>query len=1253
MGLSEESFERLVALPPDRLGAEPPAWMAGISGHGTPDEAALPPLPIAAELGTAAGFLELVRPWVERARRRLRDDLAAIVRGSRSPLPFTAESALDLASETLPYRLLSLLSRTLVLELHVARLQGLLPGATPEERFAAFVGRLRDPGTADAILREYPVLARQAILDLELFREATREIFSRLAADWPAIVERLFGGRDPGPLTALDGGAGDRHRRGRSVRILSFASGARLVYKPRSLAVEAHFQELLAWLNGSPLEGGDHPGFRTLGVLDRGDHGWMEFAAAEPCQSREEVARFHERLGGLLAVLYALAATDCHYENLIAAGEHPVVVDLESLFHPQIQRGKRTRPNEDLRAQFALHSVLRVGLLPFQVGQGDDFAGVDISGVAAVDGQLTPEKVIQWLGMGTDEMRVVRDRAIMEGGRNRPVLDGQPAQVGEFRDEMTRGFAAVYRLLARDPDELHRQLARFADDPVRVVLRPTRIYGMLLVESLHPDYLRDALDRDRLFDRLWLEADFQPVLARVIAAEHRDLSEGDIPFFSTLPSSHDVWTSRGERLPDFLEEPAFELVRRRVGLLGEEDLRRQLWLLRLSLGTQLLNRDDVQWTSYTPDPGAPRLSPEASRESLLRHARAVGAWFGEMAVREGDYASWIGLEYRNKTWSLEPTPEDLYSGLPGIALFLGFLGGIAGDPAATELARAAVATLRLQTEIRPDGAPGQGSSIGAFQGWGGIVWALAHLGHLWRDREILDAAERMAERFPALLAGDEDFDLIGGAAGAILGLLALHGASGSARVLEIAVQHGERLLDLAEPWGPGLGWRTRLAAEKPLAGISHGVAGIALALTRLGAATGDRRFLDAGLAGFAGEREHFWSDLERLLHGAPGEKPPPESTVAMAWCYGAPGVGISRLQALPYARDAGEREACRQEIDQAVRRTLERGPGQNHCLCHGDLGNLDFLAQVQERLPSPEARRGRPALPGDRPRQPRPRRLALRHPRQHRLPRPDERLRRHRIRAATAGRAGAGAFGVDVGGGGDGRLMEDWKGRAVSPYSLQHPPPRPAVADLQAVPLDHERPFLIGPQVARPQAPLDVMDHYVPALVDGERTEIRHVAQVRSLRLFRRRSMVVARDEFRRRCIVGDLDRNMTGRVIDEIAARVDPERMVPGALPGLSVFEGDHPPRSDQRCTGALIRGCGGRRGEGAGEGPGHAQRQPEKFQRTDHEVTAPGQSPLDRGGVTIATKSFSLSAVEYRPSEPVIHDANHIVDRHVRPRC
>ncbi len=759
----------------------------------------------------------------------------------------------------------------------------------------------------------------------------------------------FFAGRDPGPLIDLDGGAGDRHRGGRAVRILGFASGARLVYKPRSLAVESHFQELLEW-----LETAGGPALRRLAVLDRGEYGWMEYVAVEECASLAAVALYHRRLGGLLAVLYALEATDCHYENLIAAGDQPVVVDLESLFHPRMEIPEPLRPDERLAGRALAESVLRIGLLPFRVGESEDFEGVDLSGVAVVAGQPTPQPVLLWKEIGTDEMRAVRERVPMEGGRNRPSLDGREIEAAEHTDDVAAGFAEVYRLLASRRHELLAILDRFADDPVRAVLRATRVYGLLLSESFHPDVLRDALDRDLVFDRLWLGVMEIPALARVAAAEHRDLRAGDIPVFTARPAATDLWTSREERIPAFFTEPAFETVRRRLAAMGEEDLRRQLTLLRLSLGTQLLNRDDVGWSGYAPiDPG-PSLPSMELRERLVAGARAVGEWFEEQALTDDRYATWIGLDYRNRVWSLVGAPEDLYAGLPGIALFLGHLGAVTGEERWTGLARKAASALMARFEPREekDGKTVP-ISIGAFTGWGGVLYTAAHLGTLWRDQDLLAAAERLAGRIPAHLEEDEDLDVVGGAAGAILGLLALHRATGSRRVLDLGVLCGERLLARSHAAGSGLGWLTRLGAERPLIGFSHGNAGIGLALVELGAVAGDARFLAAGLAAFDWEREAFWPELRRWLEGTDGQPPPLESTVAMAWCYGAPGVGLSRLRALAHLREPEARRVLRDEVAEAARQTVERGFGENHCQCHGDLGNLDFLLQARRTLGDP------------------------------------------------------------------------------------------------------------------------------------------------------------------------------------------------------------------------------------------------------------------------------------------------------------
>ncbi len=961
-GLDAESFARRLAEPAEAAGArlpETPAWLAEVAAaFAEPAPAEPEPFPWPEDMrdDSAVGFVELVRPLVDRARARLRAGVQGIVQDHQAPrAPFAPEEADRLVSETLGLRLLPLLARTLVLEMHVARIQGLLTGDTAAERFAAFVDRLRQPQAAAAILNEYPVLARLVAEELEAWVAVSLELLERLAADWPDLVTTFFAGRDPGPLTGLDGGAGDRHRGGRAVRIATFGSGAKLVYKPRSLAVDRHFQELLAGLES--LEAG--LAFRRLAVLDRGEYGWMEFVASQECASPAEVALYHRRLGGLLAVLYALEATDCHFENLIAAGGQPVVVDLEALFHPRMDVPPRPRPDERLAGQALAESVLRIGLLPFRVGGNDEFEGVDLSGVAVVAGQPSPQPVLQWQGIGTDEMHAVRERVALEGGSNRPALDGHEVEAGEYTEEMAAGFAEIYRRLARHREALLAPgglVARFADDPVRAVLRATRVYGLLLGESYHPDVLRDALDRDLLFDRLWVGVEELPALARVVAPEHRDLHGGDIPSFTSRPSSTDLWTSRGVCIPGFFPETALAGVRRRLQSLSEEDLRRQLALLRLALGTQLLNRDDVGWQGYGEvDPGPPR-TPAELRERLVAAARAVGEWFADQAIRDEEgHATWIGLEFRNRLWSMVPAPEDLYAGLPGIALFLAYLGTITGEARWTVLAREAMSSLLARFE---DSNPASGpEAIGAFSGWGGILYAAAHLGSLWQDPDLIATAERLAEKIPPRIECDEDLDVVGGAAGAILGLLALHRATGSRRALAVATLCGERLLARSHPAGSGVGWLTRLATERPQIGFSHGNAGIGLALVELGAelgaTAGDARFLAAGLAANDWEREAFWPELRRWLSSGDGQAPPPESTVAMAWCYGAPGVGLARLKALGHVQDPEARRLLLEEVREAARMTIEQGFGENHCQCHGDLGNLDFLLQARGVLGDP------------------------------------------------------------------------------------------------------------------------------------------------------------------------------------------------------------------------------------------------------------------------------------------------------------
>ncbi|MBV9121898.1 MAG: type 2 lantipeptide synthetase LanM, partial [Planctomycetes bacterium] len=533
-GLTQQEMLRILGEPIQVVGERwpaPPDWLARMhQAFACPRPPETSPFSADEEAPEMAAFLDMIEPLITQGRQEVRHGAAALA-GERLSVPFDPATVEEVLFKNLPWQLCRLMDRTLVLELHVARIQGLLQGETPSERFASFHERLRHPEPARAFLEEYPVLARQLVLAIDHWVRFSLEFLRHLAEDWDAIRELFHPSSDPGLLAEVEGNAGDSHRGGRAVLVARFASGFRLVYKPKSMAVDRHFQDLLAWVN----ERDDRLPFRILKILDLEDHGWVEFIEARSCSSTAEVERFYERQGGYLALLYALEAMDFHCENLIAAGEHPVLIDLEALFHPRTERPDLSHADAAAWDRIT-HSVLNVSLLPQRIWAGDDPQGVDISGIGAKGGQLTPHPVPQWEEVGTDAMRFTRQRVEMPADANRPLVGGADVEVMDYAEFIVKGFTRVYRLLERSRDELLADagpLARFADDEVRVIMRATQLYSVLRSESFHPDVLRNALDRDRLFDRLWIGIDQNPNLARVIPSERDDLWQGDIPMFTT------------------------------------------------------------------------------------------------------------------------------------------------------------------------------------------------------------------------------------------------------------------------------------------------------------------------------------------------------------------------------------------------------------------------------------------------------------------------------------------------------------------------------------------------------------------------------------------------------------------------------------------------------------------------------------------------------------------------------------------------
>ena len=942
IGLGEAELLTLLGEPSEALYARTEdalPWLEELrDAYGETSATAAEPVPWPAAARQRLVFLPFVEPLVHRARARLSARVSKLRRGAPSTL--IDEASVDALLAHLPEVLTPLINPTLVVELQVARLEERLDGETPEARFDAFLDQLRQPENACEILRRYPELARRLVERISQWEEAGAEFLEHLVTDADEIRRHFDAGDTLDRLVEARGAVSDPHRGGRGVFLLRFASGFRLVFKPRPLAVESAFQEFLVWLNGRGFE----PAMRPVRILDQGTHGWMEWVEAEACPSAAEIQRFYQRQGGLLALFYLLDGSDFHHENLIAVGEHPVPVDLEMLFHPWIDsrslRDLQRQPGASLRS-----NVMRSNLLPHRLWGNHQRAGVDLSGLGAQEGQLTPQDVLATAERGTDQMRIERRQVEIPISENRPRFDGAEVSLLDHADDLRAGFRRMYDLFAEHRAELAADdgpLTPFAGTVVRVLLRPTASYGALLLESYHPHFLGNALERQRFLDRLWSGVTQRPFLEPLIPSELRDLASGDIPHFTTRPDSRDLWTSSGERLRDFFEDSGLERVKRRLGALSLEDRARQEEVIAKALETVRLTSEDCPRPSYA---FFERAEP-AQRQELLDAARQVADRLVASAFQESEEALWLTVEHREpEGWRLSSTGPDLYQGLPGIAFFLGYLGELTGEDTYTDVARRAATILTHQAEETPSPLEG----LGAFSGWGGLIYVFTHLAQLWNEEVWLDHASSYAERVAPQIESDENLDLIAGSAGYLIALLQLESQRPSELLRRTAQACGEHLLARAEPQAAGgLGWPIPLAGSRALAGISHGASGIALGLFQLAAACDDERFRRAAVAGIEFERglydatERNWPDLRvgatKGLHG--GEH------FMCAWCHGAPGIGLARIAALPLLED----RLAREEIRLAVATTLDRGFGHNHCLCHGDLGNLCFLLDAARVL---------------------------------------------------------------------------------------------------------------------------------------------------------------------------------------------------------------------------------------------------------------------------------------------------------------
>jgi lantibiotic modifying enzyme len=355
--------------------------------------------------------------------------------------------------------------------------------STPEVE-QKFLGQ-RPSDRLISLFKRFPVLAELWCRLIHQWCESISELLARVDADKQTLSRAFFRGQLLGEIVDLRAGLSDPHNHGRTVTRLRFETGE-IIYKPRSGCGENEWFKLVTYLNGASFR----PKLTAAQVLCRDGYCWMQEVKFKPCKDQANARRFYERLGGTIAAAYLLKAVDCHRDNVIASGEHPVLVDAEALWHA------RDEKNNNL-----LDAVYETGFLPSS-GKRSSYQYR-----SSVLGQTRP-------------------------GRHTPHVTTKPLTARYYEREILTGFRAAWRSLVGTTElraSFARNLQRLRGQHWRRIYRSTAEYDAIIRASIQPAAMRTGADRHAIIANLCRGRETaEPVISKEIEA----LKRLDIPYFS-------------------------------------------------------------------------------------------------------------------------------------------------------------------------------------------------------------------------------------------------------------------------------------------------------------------------------------------------------------------------------------------------------------------------------------------------------------------------------------------------------------------------------------------------------------------------------------------------------------------------------------------------------------------------------------------------------------------------------------------------
>ncbi|WP_214409264.1 type 2 lanthipeptide synthetase LanM [Sphaerisporangium fuscum] len=690
------------------------------------------------------------------------------------------------------------------------------------------------------------------------WKRVVHELFDRLGADLPELRRTLWGWAAPGPVTGYSGDSGDPHDHGRVVTLLTFASGRRVVYKPKDLRSVAGMMDVCTLLNnhGLPLP------LHTRKVVLREGYGWEEYVTAEPGTDEDSVRRYYTRLGMLARLAQFLECRDLWADNLVARGDTPVFIDLENMLQARIS--KPALIGDRIRALWGRveETVVKTAVITFPRVIAGGVQAQDIGCVAALQEQVAENPYGYPVGW--------------EAPPYRPTWGaGELADPRRYADEVAEGYRQMQVCLARNRELLadaRGPLALLRQAPVRYIWRSTWDCVEMLRISLSPGALLDGVAREVYLAHLFRSAretlredPGRADILEIVEQEIEAFRRMDVPFFVSRPESDSVFTPDGAEIPGHFAGTAWQRLQDRVAELAGFPVEEHLAVLETCLDFTGAGELPTSFPDAGPRPRtvteiglhAYDLSgrgQEPSPEVLLARAGELAGEVLAAAVPlgappggpPGDRSGWIGVVTypAHGLDQVEPLHGDLLTGTAGLAVFLAELYANTGAPAHWTAAQDALdASYEFATLATRSGfyrrMSGRLAPVGAFVGIGSAIYALSRCGAALSDSGLIARAAELVPLAEAELSLPTAAEPVLGRAGLLLALHRLRAASPVAVPAADALAarlHEELTAEFASGDRQPIPYPPRVPA---LEGLPTGQDGLVWALARSAHALGD------------------------------------------------------------------------------------------------------------------------------------------------------------------------------------------------------------------------------------------------------------------------------------------------------------------------------------------------------------------------------------------------------------------------------